>query len=67
MPAPTSALLMYASEGDNREPARLLASALAKALGLAELSGGEWQEPGSWRVGLLGEELGRERVGELYG
>lgn len=62
---PTAALLIYASEGDNNLPAKFLASALVKLLGLEDVE--EWREPRSWAGGLLGEELGRERAGELYG
>lgn len=30
-------------------------------------NGGKWVKPKSWELGLLGDELGRERGGELYG
>lgn len=28
---------------------------------------GDWRKPKSWKTGLMGEELGRERGGEMYG
>lgn len=80
---PTSALLIYAAEGDNQAAAFLLADALSEVLGLEvpDATGAEegeegsrqglgrrqWIAPKSWERGLMGEELGRERGGEMYG
>jgi proteasome assembly chaperone 2 len=56
---PTVALLQFVMEGDNREDAKLLATAVARILGegvLAKLPPTGWQEPGSWKMGLFGTE-----------
>jgi proteasome assembly chaperone 2 len=56
---PTVALLQFVMEGDNREDAKLLATAVARILGesvLAKLPPAGWQEPGSWKMGLFGTE-----------
>lgn len=70
--APTvSALLIYAAEGDNADLAVFLADVLAEVLEVEVDKDGEgrrrWKQPKSWETGLLGAELGRERVGEMYG
>jgi proteasome assembly chaperone 2 len=44
-------------EGDNREDAKLLATAVARILGddvLTKLPKDGWQEPSSWKTGLFG-------------
>lgn len=77
---PVSALLIYALEGDNTQSAFFLADALVDLLELesSETQGAElvkrdpegkrnWQTPVSWREGLLGRELGRERGGAMFG
>lgn len=87
-PSNTSALLIYAAEGDNSASAFLLADALAAVLeikvpqqpsavndeaevdearAISQLGKGDWRKPMSWERGLMGEELGREREGEMYG
>lgn len=87
-PSNTSALLIYAAEGDNSASAFLLADALAAVLeisvpqqaatandedevdearAVSQLGRGAWKKPKSWERGLMGEELGREREGEMYG
>ncbi|SCZ88915.1 BZ3500_MvSof-1268-A1-R1_Chr1-1g00823 [Microbotryum saponariae] len=68
------ALLVYTAEGENE--------ALAKGLGdvvrslivgsdgsdLAGTgSGTEWKVPKSWKLGLMGDELGSQRRSEMYG
>lgn len=70
--APTvSALLIYAAEGDNADSAVFLADVLEVLLDLHveknEEGSKNWKQPKSWETGLLGAELGRERVGEMYG
>lgn len=68
-----SALLIYAAEGDNAELAFMSADVLARALAVDTLVEKDeqgrcrWQKPRSWDAGLMGEELGRDRVGEMYG
>lgn len=70
---PVAALLVYAAEGDNAALACLTAEALVRALDLdarfeKNAEGGiKWRKPRSWEAGLMGEELGRDRVGEMYG
>ena len=68
-PAPhVAALLIYASEGDNELSAEFLAEALVRVVGVQEEKTGEsWVRPGSWEVGLMGMEMGRERQGEMFG
>jgi proteasome assembly chaperone 2 len=44
-------------EGDNREDAKLLATAVARILGedvLKRLPKEGWKEPESWKIGLFG-------------
>ncbi|KDQ21531.1 hypothetical protein BOTBODRAFT_25969 [Botryobasidium botryosum FD-172 SS1] len=48
---PAAALLEFVLEGDNRADAQMLASVVAKVLGLENV---EWKEPSSWRQGLFG-------------
>jgi proteasome assembly chaperone 2 len=48
---PVASLVHFAMEGDNRVDANLLASVVAKVLGI-EVS--QWKQPGSWHVGLFG-------------
>ncbi|ORY89038.1 hypothetical protein BCR35DRAFT_252774, partial [Leucosporidium creatinivorum] len=58
-PNNTSALLIYAAEGDNSASAFLLADALAavdEAREVSQLGRGEWRKPKSWERGLMGEE-----------
>ena len=78
---PVSVLLIYALEGDNTQSAFFLADALVDLLELesSEQSKGDqtvrrdaegnrdWKMPVSWREGLLGRALGRERGGEMFG
>lgn len=68
-PVRVAALLIYASEGDNEHSAEFLAEALVRAVGVqAERKDGEgWTRPGSWAIGLMGLEMGRERMGEMFG
>jgi proteasome assembly chaperone 2 len=50
-------LLHFVMEGDNREDAKLLATAVARVLGdavMAQLPKEGWKEPSSWRQGLFG-------------
>ncbi|KAI5481526.1 proteasome assembly chaperone 2 [Pseudohyphozyma bogoriensis] len=63
---PISALLIFAAEGSNTDQAKGLATAVAELVGV-EKETDTWEEPRSWENGLMGEELGRARVGELYG
>ncbi|KAL8278426.1 hypothetical protein RQP46_009116 [Phenoliferia psychrophenolica] len=66
--APVAALLIYASEGDNEQSAEFLAEALVRVVGVQDERKGEgWTRPGSWEVGLMGMEMGRERQGEMFG
>jgi len=55
---PTAVVLEYVLEGDNRDDAKLLASAVAKALQqeLGVTGSEPWKEPTSWRFGLFGSE-----------
>lgn len=70
-----SALLIYASEGDNTALAYYLADVLVDLLSLenevegkAEMGGRiQWVDPKSWEAGLRGPELGRARGGEMFG
>jgi proteasome assembly chaperone 2 len=48
---PVASLVHFAMEGDNRADAGLLASVVAKVLGI-EVP--QWKQPGSWHVGLFG-------------
>ena len=80
---PISALLIYALEGDNTQSASFLADALVDLLELEsseqekaasdalvkrDAEGKrDWQMPISWREGLLGRALGRERGREMFG
>ena len=65
-----ASLLMFVAEGDNRADAHALARCVVKGLevGVREE---DWKEPISWRIGLYGEELGKESAeggpAELYG
>jgi len=47
----TGVVLQYVLEGDNREDAYLMATIVARVLGLQEF---EWKEPRSWKQGLFG-------------
>jgi hypothetical protein len=38
-----------------------------EARAVSQLGRGDWRKPRSWERGLMGEELGREREGEMYG
>jgi proteasome assembly chaperone 2 len=54
-PVPTVAVLQFVMEGDNREDARLMATVVARVLGLVEhLPPNGWKEPPSWGQGLFG-------------
>lgn len=78
---PVSVLLIYALEGDNTQSAFFLADALVDLLALESSEQGkgesaverdaegkrDWRMPVSWREGLLGRALGRERGGEMFG
>lgn len=68
---PVSALLVYAAEGDNADLAFYFADALAELFGdeieKDEEGKRKWKKPKSWDAGLMGEELGRDRVGEMFG
>ena len=48
---PVASLVHFAMEGDNRADAGLLASVVAKLLGI-EVP--QWKQPSSWHVGLFG-------------
>ncbi|KAF8317982.1 hypothetical protein DL93DRAFT_2076539 [Clavulina sp. PMI_390] len=51
--APASAtILQYVLEGDNREDAVMMATIVARAIGITEEFA--WKEPSSWRQGLFG-------------
>lgn len=50
---PIASLVHFAMEGDNRADAGLLASVVAKVLGV-ELPQSQWKQPSSWHVGLFG-------------
>jgi len=50
---PTACLLQFVFEGDNRADANILASVVAKVIGV-EASCLPWKQPNSWRVGLFG-------------
>jgi len=47
----TGVVLQYVLEGDNREDAYLMATNVARTLGLQEF---KWKEPSSWKQGLFG-------------
>lgn len=50
---PTACLLQFVFEGDNRADATILASVVAKVIGVDE-SCLPWKQPSSWREGLFG-------------
>jgi proteasome assembly chaperone 2 len=50
---PVAALLQFALEGDNRADAHMLATVVAKILGI-DGAVKEWKQPGSWKQGLFG-------------
>jgi proteasome assembly chaperone 2 len=50
---PTACLLQFVFEGDNRADANILASIVAKAIGV-DPSCLPWKQPSSWREGLFG-------------
>lgn len=71
---PVSALLIYAAEGDNEGAAYFLADVLVELLGLdagemkRDAEGRrEYQQPMSWRQGLMGKELSRDTGGSMFG
>jgi proteasome assembly chaperone 2 len=50
---PTACLLQFVFEGDNQADANILASVVAKVIGV-DGSGIPWKQPSSWREGLFG-------------
>jgi len=50
---PTACLLQFVFEGDNRADANILASVVAKVIGV-EANCLPWKQPNSWREGLFG-------------
>lgn len=50
---PTACLLQFVFEGDNQADANILASAVAKVIGV-DGSCLPWKQPSSWREGLFG-------------
>jgi len=51
---PTACLLQFVFEGDNRTDANILASVVAKVIGVVDESCLSWKQPSSWREGLFG-------------
>ncbi|SCV71710.1 BQ2448_3298 [Microbotryum intermedium] len=72
---PVGALLVYTAEGENEGLARRLGEVVSSLItgseegkeGTGNGNGVQWKVPKSWRLGLMGDELGRERRGEMYG
>ncbi|KDE03330.1 hypothetical protein MVLG_06173 [Microbotryum lychnidis-dioicae p1A1 Lamole] len=71
---PVGALLVYTAEGENEVLAKGLGEvfrSLIIGIDGSDLagtgSGTKWKVPKSWRLGLMGEELGSQRRSEMYG